>query len=86
MDGRGKPSTYTSRQALRYPYGYPDLIPHCCKFYNDFLSTPFVYIPRVVILCVGHIFCDEGTVKIRNSAFSKCQAVLCFCESPKPQY
>lgn len=82
MDGRGKPSTYTSRQVLEYPY----LILHCYKSYNGLLSTPLVYILKVVFLCVGYIFCDEGTVKIRNSAFSKCQAILCFSDAPKPQY
>jgi len=41
----GKPSASTSRQALRYSYRYPDLIPHHCKFYGDFLPLPlFTYL------------------------------------------
>lgn len=50
MNGRGKPTTYTSRQALMYPYQYPDLIPHHCKYINDFLSAPLMCIYIYVYL------------------------------------
>lgn len=85
VDGcRGRPFTYASRQALRYPYRYPDLTPSHCKFYGCYLSTPLLHLPRVVFLCVGCIFCDEGTVEVKNPTFSKCQAVLCFSDASKP--
>lgn len=86
MDGRGKAFTYTSRQALRYPYRYPDLIPNHCRFHDYFLSTPLLHLSRVVLLCVGYIFCDEGTVEIKNPTSSKCQAILCFSDASKPYY
>lgn len=85
VDGcRGRPFTYISRQALRYPYSYPDLTPHHCKFYGYCLSTPLLHLSRVVFLCVGYIFCDEDAVDVKNLTFSKCQTVLCFSDASKP--